>query len=71
MKKFFLSFENARRRQDLMLLQQRDRDNLNNTWRKFKKLVKAYLHHNILKCVPMEQFYTQQIADTVFVGGKC
>lgn len=75
MKEFFPLIENARRKQDLMTFQQRDKENLINTWRRFKRIKKACAHHCIPECVLMEQFYfglsedTQQTTDVVFVGG--
>lgn len=36
MKKFFLPIKNARKRQELMLFKQRDRENLHDAWSRFK-----------------------------------
>lgn len=44
MKKVFPLIENTRRRLDLMLFKQRDRENLHDAWSRFKLMVKLDLN---------------------------
>ncbi|KGN44484.1 hypothetical protein Csa_015918 [Cucumis sativus] len=58
-----------------MIFKQRDKENMHDTWSRFKRLVKACPCHGIPECVSMEVFYfglskdTHQLVNTLFVGG--
>ena len=73
MKKFFTLHKiNAKRRRDIMLFEQKDSENFQDAWSKFKCMVKY--QNGIPECVFMEVFYfrlnkeAQQIVDVVLVG---
>lgn len=58
-----------------MAIEQQDNENLINAWRRFKRMIKRCPHHNIPRCILMEQLYfglskdTQQSIDVVLIGG--